>query len=42
MEVLDHERIIENEGIPFNYISNLMIEIQSILDRYEANLVFQV
>jgi hypothetical protein len=31
MELLDHERIIESEGIPFNNIANLMIEIKEII-----------
>lgn len=42
MELLDHERVVENEGMPFNNIANLMLDVQSILREHETNFIFQV
>lgn len=42
MSVMDHERIIESEGLPFAYVINLMTEIKDILSLYGRTLVNQV
>jgi hypothetical protein len=42
MELMDHERILENEGLPFAFIVNLMTELEDILRIYDGNLVYQV
>ena len=42
IELMDYEKIVESEGIPFTFIVNLMKEIQEILDIHEQNLVYQV
>ena len=42
MELMDYERIVESEGIPFSFIINLMTEIEDILKLYEVNFVSQL
>jgi len=42
MELMDYERIVESEGIPFAFIINLMTEIEDILKLYEVNFVSQL
>ena len=39
---MDHEKIVETEGLPFAYIINMMTEIRNILDLYENNFVYQI
>ncbi len=39
---MDHERIIESEGLPFAYVINLMSEVKDILTLYGRTLVNQV
>lgn len=34
MEILDRDWIIDSEGIPFNYIVNLMTEVKEIITLY--------
>ena len=42
MELLDHDWIVDTEGIPFNYIVNLMTEVKEIISLYEVNFVYQI
>lgn len=39
---LDEEKIVENEGMPFSYVINLMREIADILNIYGSNFVFHI
>lgn len=42
LAVLDQERIIESEGLPFAYVINLMTEMKDVMQLYAATLVSQV
>jgi hypothetical protein len=42
LAVLDQERIIESEGLPFAYVINLMSEVKDILTLHSSTLVNQV
>lgn len=42
LAVLDHERIIESEGLPYAYVINLMSEVKDILTLHSSTLVNQV
>ena len=36
---MDHEKIIESEGLPFSYIINLMKHISDLLQLYSGNFL---
>ena len=42
MELLDYEKIVESEGLPFAFVMNLMQEIKDIMYLYQANFIHQV
>ena len=42
MELLDYERIVESEGLPFAFVMNLMQEIKDIMNLYQENFVHHV
>lgn len=42
LAVLDQERIIESEGLPYAYVINLMSEVKDILALHSSTLVNQV
>lgn len=39
---MDHERIVESEGLPFTYIVNLMQEVGDIIKLYDRNFIFHI
>ena len=39
---MDHEKIIESEGLPFSYIINLMKQISDILQLYNGNFLSHI
>lgn len=39
---MDHEKIIESEGLPFAYVVNLMSEVRDIMTLYATTLVNQI
>ena len=42
IELMDYDKIVETEGIPFTFIINMLTEMQEILQNHEQNLVYQV
>lgn len=39
LSAVDHEKIIESEGLPFSYIINLMKQMSDILKLYNGNFL---
>ena len=35
MELMDYEKIVETEGLPFSYVMNLMSEIKDTINLYQ-------
>ena len=35
MELMDYEKIVETEGLPFAYVINLMSEIKDTINLYQ-------
>ena len=42
LTALDHEKIVESEGLPFSYIINLMEELSEIMKLKSENFIYQI
>ena len=42
MQLLDYEKIVETEGLPFAFVMNLMQEIKDIMSLYQENFIHQI